>query len=489
MKMPKKELKEFDPEEILQEIRAREHRDKGEIPILGLSKAARAPAIKMSPEGKGELNLLLKEYETKELITNLHGVQKVIYGVDDRDDVYEVNDPKLLKDADSVAALVSTGSIVDNGDGTSTLNGQSLGNVYNLCNTEPFRDQPSIAFCSGFLVDPSIIVSAGHCVNEANLNNFRFIFEYEMSDATTAETTISNDEIYRGVRILGRQQVGAGADWAVVQLDRPVLNHPNVRIRRSGKIPNNESVHVIGHPSGIPKKIAGGSNVRDNNPSSYFVANLDTYGGNSGSPVFSSNTHVVEGILVRGETDYVWNGTCRVSNVCPANGCRGEDCTRTTEFDHLIPRNQHDFIPFRPDIARVVQRYGRWKITVGNMWLLDFGRSRAEAQKALKIIKHYGMNAQCFVGRPNPSMEFYLVDGEAPVGAMRGEDAIGFNPQNIIVERARGRWKITEGNHWIMDFDQNEAEARQALSYILRYGFKYICFVGRPGPSMTYFRK
>ena len=52
----------------------------------------------------------------------------------------------------------------------------------------------------------------------------------------------------------------------------------------------------------------------------------------SGSPVFNSDTHEVEGILVRGETDFVTQGSCRVSLVCPSSGCRGEDCTRTTEF-------------------------------------------------------------------------------------------------------------------------------------------------------------
>ena len=70
---------------------------------------------------------------------------------------------------------------------------------------------------------------------------------------------------------------------------------------------------------------------------SFFVCNLDTYGGNSGSPVFNSSTHELEGILVRGETDFiVTENGCRKSNVCPQNDpnfvCRGEDCTRSTEF-------------------------------------------------------------------------------------------------------------------------------------------------------------
>ena len=482
-------LRKTDPELLLQELRARESREVEEKDLEEAFLCERMPSAKAAIGGGIESVAELAEFRTEDIVKGLRDHQKVIYGTDDRDDMYEVTNRRILRDADSVAALIDTGSITDNGDGTSTLSGPTFGVSRNLCQSEPFRDQPSIAFCSGFLVDPSIVATAAHCVENNTLDNVCFVFGYEMIDADTADTTISNEEIYRGRRILGRQIGSQGTDWALIQLDRPVLNHSYVRIRRRGSIRNSTDVHVIGHPSGLPKKYAGGAEVRDNSASRYFVANLDTYGGNSGSAVFNSRTHVVEGILVRGETDFVRNGNCYVSNVCPANGCRGEDCTRTTEFDNLVPSNRHDFIPFNPRRAEAAKIRNRWKIVAGRMWLLDFGSSESEAKKALDIIKHYELNCQCFVGRPHPSMEFYLVDGRSPEKSMAGEDAIRFNPANVRVQRVRGRWKIVEGNHWIMDFNRSESEARQALSYILYYGFRYICFVGRPRPSMTYFRK
>lgn len=482
------DLTSFDPELLLQELRARESRE-GNGKAVDIFGEGRVPAAKVGRNGQIETVPDLAAFATKDLVEALRVQQKVIYGTDDRQDIYNLTDPALLTDADSVVALVSTTSIKDNGNGTSTLQGPQFSTNYQLCPGEPFDNQPVIAFCTGFLVDPSIIATAAHCVQEGNLATVRFVFGFEMENATTAETTIPNSEIYRGTRILGRQIGIEGTDWALVQLDRPVLNHRFVRIRRGSKIPDNSKLHVIGHPCGLPKKYAGNAVVRNNAQARYLVANLDTYGGNSGSPVFNSVTHEVEGILVRGETDFVRNGTCYVSNICPADGCRGEDCTRTTEFDELVPQNMQDCIPFNPSHAKLVQVRRRWKIEVDGMWLLDFGSLRNEAEQALKIIQHYGMSSQCFVGRPHPSMEFYLVRGLAPEGAFPGEDAIPFNPQNLQVQRVQGRWKIVEGNHWVMDFDQQEDEARQALSYILRYGFRYICFVGRPDPSMTYFRK
>ena len=45
------------------------------------------------------------------------------------------------------------------------------------------------------------------------------------------------------------------------------------------------------------------------------LANLDTFSGNSGSPVFNKRTKRVEGILIAGETDYTFdmNQGCNVT--------------------------------------------------------------------------------------------------------------------------------------------------------------------------------
>jgi V8-like Glu-specific endopeptidase len=90
---------------------------------------------------------------------------------------------------------------------------------------------------------------------------------------------------------------------------------------------------VIGHPTGLPTKVSAGANVRSVNDV-YFVANLDTFGGNSGSAVFNAETGEIEGILVRGERDYRYNSArgCYVPNTCVNLGCRGEDSTLITNL-------------------------------------------------------------------------------------------------------------------------------------------------------------
>jgi hypothetical protein len=136
------------------------------------------------------------------------------------------------------------------------------------------------------------------------------------------------DDVYEEAAILAREEdADTGSDWALVRLSRPVHGRKPLRIRASGKIANGHPLFAVGHPNGLPTKLA---NVRDNRSRAYFVANLDTYGGNSGSPVFDMRTRRVEGILVSGENDFVKHGKCFVSLVCPDSGCQGESVTRST---------------------------------------------------------------------------------------------------------------------------------------------------------------
>lgn len=153
------------------------------------------------------------------------------------------------------------------------------------------------------------------------------------------------------------------------------------------------------------------------------------------------------------------------------------------------PAVQEDCVSFNPATTTVRNIDGRWKIVDGSHWLFDFGDKKMEALQALKIIKYYRMDSSCFVGRPDPSFHYLLVNGNAPQGSMPGEDCVSFNPNTIEVRKIDGRWKIVDGSHWVFDFNDKESEARTAYAIIKKYGFTRSCFVGRPDPSFQYLRK
>jgi hypothetical protein len=134
-------------------------------------------------------------------------------------------------------------------------------------------------------------------------------------------------------------------DFALIRLTRKVTDRRILAFRTAGKIEDASEIVVIGHPTGLPTKVADGAFVRGNDNPFYFVTNLDTFGGNSGSAVFNAKTGVVEGILVRGETDYVIDPgkSCRVPNRCSMDSCRGEDVTRMTNLSEEI--RKYSLIP------------------------------------------------------------------------------------------------------------------------------------------------
>ncbi|MGD9018575.1 MAG: serine protease [Desulfobacterales bacterium] len=319
MAKPKKKnaIIDYGPEEILSELQFREG-----------SRKATAKRRGARP---------LAHVDSGHLVKALRDAQKLVYGVDDRIDMHQVTDPDILMRAEAVAALIDMVRLTDNGDGTSTLLTALYKNTHLLCEGERFRNQPVAPHCTGFLVAPDIIATAGHCIQQNNLAQTRFVFGFRMMSDSDARTVIANENIFRGIAILDREEVSTGADYALVRLDRAATGRPVLAIRRSGKIGDAQSVFVMGHPSGLPLKYAPGATVRDNADANFFIANLDTYGGNSGSPVFNTDDGTVEGILVRGDTDFVRVGNCYVSNVCPTTGCRGEDVTRTNVFADLVP--------------------------------------------------------------------------------------------------------------------------------------------------------
>jgi V8-like Glu-specific endopeptidase len=255
---------------------------------------------------------------------------KVIYGADDRLDIYQVTDAKMLKLADSTVGLFQGSDVTIAGE-IAKLNTKSYASSYGLCKEEPFYDQKTGAFCSGSLVAPDVIMTAGHCVkSESACKTTKFVFGFAVTTPGVTPSEVPASDVYSCSELIGREQVGSGADWALIRLDRKVTGHEPLKYDATSSVKNGDELVVIGHPAGLPTKVAGGATVRNAAPNGYFVANLDTYGGNSGSAVFNAKTGIIVGILVRGENDYVYQNGCRVSNVCASDGCRGEDVTKLT---------------------------------------------------------------------------------------------------------------------------------------------------------------
>lgn len=204
--------------------------------------------------------------------------------------------------------------------------------------------------------------------------------------------------------------------------------------------------------------------------------------------------------------DTVPNGDYTLQSTTNAKHVVSEDCFGdNTEWTGLRvqgnsvteiapPWIPEDRIAFNRANLTVAQFGGRWKVVEGNHWMIDTGTSKAEADRVLRIIKYYKLASMCFVGRPSCGdirpMMYWLTDaGAAPSGTLAGEDCIAFDSDQLAVIEVGGRWKVAEGAHWLLDFGAGHGNAVAALHLIRKHRFSEMCFVGRPDPSMTYFKR
>jgi V8-like Glu-specific endopeptidase len=253
---------------------------------------------------------------------------KVVYGTDNRQDVYHTSNSTHRTLARSTAGMIKK-SLFVKGVQANTFDlrtFQTLERAQNICATEKFSQQPIAPICSGFLVSPDTLVTAGHCYNtfstvEANCKDFAWVFDYDMKSASHNPTKgIPMTNIYSCKKVVVAKR-DALYDFAIIKLDRPVVGRAPLKFRTSGKIADSTPLMVIGHPTGLPTKIAGNGRVTYNAETTRFSTTLDTFHGNSGSAVFNSSTGQVEGVLIMGKNDYQPSiktnpGSCKVVNKC-----------------------------------------------------------------------------------------------------------------------------------------------------------------------------
>jgi hypothetical protein len=298
--------------------------------------------------------------------TQVHAGNLVVYGEDNRVEVYQASAAHQLL-AKSTATMVSKHEItIDDSKpevvqftqktlrdwleaATKSNKAKALFSPVvqkaaaagaTFCKGTRFIDQPNAGMCSGFLIAPDLMVTAGHCVEIENFcDEYRWVFDYQIDKETqTAGVDVNPENIYSCKKVISSALIlPLGLDYGIVQLDRKVIGREPLEINNNYKVSDNQGLLVIGSPSGLPLKVATGANVRKNSHPGFFSANLDTFQGNSGSAVFNSVSGVVEGILVRGEDDYVPNHLkmCVEVKVCKTDECRGEDVSRLTSIPEV----------------------------------------------------------------------------------------------------------------------------------------------------------
>lgn len=266
---------------------------------------------------------------------------KSIYGEDDRIDFNDLTDQRHKDWALSTAAMIPSYIIREYDESTYKIKAKML-QQNGICEYERFSRQLTAAECSGFIVSEDLLITAGHCMMTQNdCKSWRWVFDYRQSSKYKIGRSlyVPKSSVYSCKEVIKTVNDGE-TDFAIIKLDRPVLDRPFLQVRQKGHVKSQDRMTLIGYPSGLPVKVSPNAVIKDaNDKAPYFYATTDSFGGNSGSPVINSDTGLVEGILVRGEEDYHYEKRrgkkCLVPTVCSEEKkCAGEE---TTKISILLP--------------------------------------------------------------------------------------------------------------------------------------------------------
>lgn len=268
---------------------------------------------------------------------------KAIYGDDNRLEAYEATNPAISSVTKSVAAQVYNSNLEEDFDLKKFLYsypdyGQIRpgGTGRQLCKNERFINQPAGINCTGFLIAENKMLTAGHCVTfSADCEDFYWVFDFKYASTKQKRANnafkFSSEQLVRCTKVIKRAYNGEeGKDYAIVELDRKITDRPILKLRKSGKVSKSDTFAVVGFPGGVPMKVTVGAKFRENTDKDVFKIDSDTFHGNSGSPVINEKTGEVEGVLVRGDTDYEENkkDDCRAIKRFKEGAGRGEDIVR-----------------------------------------------------------------------------------------------------------------------------------------------------------------
>lgn len=320
--------------------------------------ADRLTIERLGEKAKVELDPDYEGTKTQELIERLLQVNTHINGEDGRTNTGSIPIPSSLEVPDQVPGplrmlgdIPLTPDVARNIRGVAAIVPRSLmdhvGNVWspksivtyhdvkNVCiDKVRFALEPVLAGCTAFLVTPTMVATAGHCVEAVQAKNLLFIFDFSADD----KTHIAKEEFPDTDVVAGKVVVDWGvepSDWALIELEREVADRDPLVVDWDHPVAVDDEVYMIGHSAGLPLKIGRAKIIRTASRS--FVSDVDSLGGNSGSPIISFTTNNVVGILARSREGYVDIGGCNILESCPSSlftDCDGEGCTKITE----IPR-------------------------------------------------------------------------------------------------------------------------------------------------------
>jgi V8-like Glu-specific endopeptidase len=268
-------------------------------------------------------------------------LMQILGGSDDRYAISEATDREKAA-ARATAMLIKSEYVSAPEAGVVTLGDDPAWRP--LCSNERFSGLPQPGRCSGVKIGDRLVATSAHCIrNQRQCSETAVVFGYYGASTTAASRTVPSGTVYQCESIVASRRPASigerGADWTIFEVDREI-DAPSAALAESADVRPSVVTTVIGHPMGLPAVVTR-LGVVQTTTTEYFIANSDTFVGNSGSAVFAAqsvedDSPRVLGLLTGGGYDFedsMEDGEeCVQAKWCNGPECLGDDVVYTDDL-------------------------------------------------------------------------------------------------------------------------------------------------------------
>lgn len=161
------------------------------------------------------------------------------------------------------------------------------------------QSELAVSTCSGFLVAPDLVITAGHCIDTPDCTDKYAVFDFadQGPPPPGGQVHLTQDQVrqceevlvdtFPGTADLPTEPKG-GLDWALLRLEEPVdlSQRTPLALDRFSPIEADDTMLVMGYPNGLSLK----AEVVEHRPGAALVVLAHALTGSSGSPTFNLET-------------------------------------------------------------------------------------------------------------------------------------------------------------------------------------------------------
>ncbi|MDT0606098.1 S1 family peptidase [Croceitalea rosinachiae] len=255
--------------------------------------------------------------------------------IENRQDYYLINKPKVLKNFMGVAQAIPKHKLVGN-----TLKGARYdervfyeeGSIYKGC-AQHFHNQYCVADFSAFAISKNQLLTVSHGKTKKELSEYKYVFDMFIRAKDSENNIIEKENTYQALSIdMNVYDTVNRIDFAVITVDKNIPEERILNFNQDVTIPLKSRMYSIGASEGLPLKYSPDGMYINNLNEFVMNTSLNVYGGNSGAPVFNE-AHEVVGMVLKGQPKNTVLQSCVISTCF--EGCPGEYILNLNKVDEL----------------------------------------------------------------------------------------------------------------------------------------------------------